>query len=75
MDKRTRLKNCRDANRTNDPLGEQHLIIFCRYRSHHETKDVHQRPDQEQVARSVPIVELADDGTLEELKCQYSTTY
>lgn len=69
MDKLTRLKNCRDPNRTHNSLGKQELIVLFGDRSHHKAENMQQRSDQEQVTWSVPIVELADDGTLNECKC------
>jgi hypothetical protein len=62
--KLTWLKDGRHADGRAHALSKQNLVIFGSERSHHETKDVEKGANQDELTRTVLVIQYSNDGTL-----------
>lgn len=74
----TGLKNGRDTEGGADSLRQENLIVLGADGGHHDAKDVEDGSHKDEIARTVSVVELSDDGSLQESvnwKVKISKTY
>jgi hypothetical protein len=62
----TRLDNGRDSNGRADSLRQKDLIVLGADGGHHDAKDVEEGSHKDELARTISIVELSNNGTLQE---------
>lgn len=60
----TRSEQAADSNRTTDTLRKKNLVVLRRDRCHHESKDVHECAEEQELTGTKSIVDSSDDKAL-----------